>query len=146
MWEASEKVLGGLILLYMITGKCDEEFVSKNRREKVFGKIIRCCCAYDPVRRYADVRKLEKALQLFLERRPAVPRYFWSAAAAVLCLICGWGGFTLGQRAVLEAEYRGSGVSLLPGILWCIRKMWMRSSVFLEKKIMGRWRPRVKRW
>ncbi len=94
----------GKILEYMVTGKCGKEAAWTDRRGKAFGKIIRRCCAYDPSRRYADAEKLKRALRLFLERRRMVPRCFWPAAAAVLCLAGGWGGFVLGQRAVPEQE------------------------------------------
>ncbi len=98
----------GKILLYLVTGDCETEFVPAGGREKALAKVIRRCCAYDPSRRYADADALERALRPFAQHRSPALRRFLPAAVILLCLLSGIGGAALGWRAGRERQMDGN--------------------------------------
>lgn len=95
----------GKILLFLTTGDCEGEPARGGRREKKLGKIIRRSCAYDPSRRYADIRQLKKALQgLLMYECPAVRR-LWSAGMAAVAVLF----FLLGRYTRFPLLPNGAG-------------------------------------
>lgn len=98
----------GKLLLYMTEGDCGAN------ASGAFGRIIKRCCDYNPDRRYADVGRLENALQGFLERG-ANRRGLWKTGmAAVLLLFFLLGRFSAylpGQRAAGREQLSVSDAS-----------------------------------